>query len=77
MISTMHNGIPEHVIDGKTGFLVREFDYESMAERMLLLVSDPELMRAFGRAGRENIQNICNPENRLRELKRLFQNPMN
>ena len=39
-VSTLHNGIPEHVIEGETGFLVREFDFEEMASRMVQLASD-------------------------------------
>ena len=72
VISTLHNGIPEHVIDGKTGFLVREFDYEAMADRMIQLVRDPVLLNDFGQAGRVNIKNLCDPQKRLRDLEKIF-----
>ena len=48
-ISTLHNGIPEHVKQGETGFLVREFDFEEMARRMIEIVSDPKLRDTLGR----------------------------
>lgn len=35
VVSTIHSGIPEIVVDGENGFLVREHDYESMADRLV------------------------------------------
>jgi len=67
VISTWHNGIPEHVIDGQTGFLVNEFDYETMAERMLELARDAALRKEMGLAGRVNVITLCDAKQR-REL---------
>ena len=71
--STIHNGIPEHVIEGETGFLVREFDYESMAERMIELASDENQRTLFGLNGRRNVLKICAPEQRRLELLKLLE----
>lgn len=68
IVSTYHSGIPEQVIDGKTGFLVREFDYETMAERMIKLLTNPDLAEEMGKAGRENITKICNTEKRIEQI---------
>ena len=38
VVSTIHSGIPEAIEDGVNGFLVREHDFESMAERMIELL---------------------------------------
>ena len=43
VVSTLHSGIPEIVDNGKTGFLVQEFDYTGMAEKLGLLLNDKEL----------------------------------
>ena len=67
VVSTRHNGIPEHVIDGRTGYLVNEFDFESMAERMLELANDAALRKEMGSAGRENVTFLCDIKQR-REL---------
>jgi len=72
VISTWHNGIPEHVIDGETGFLVNEFDYESMAERMVKLARDEGLRAQMGAAGRSNVQAVCDPTMRLDALSALM-----
>lgn len=72
VVSTLHNGIPEHVIEGKTGFLVREFDYESMADRMLGLATDSELRLKMGKEGRANILKMCDPEVRVSALREFL-----
>ena len=73
VVSTLHNGIPEHVIEGETGFLVREFDYESMAERMIELAADENQRTLFGLNGRRNVLKICAPEQRRLELLKLLE----
>jgi trehalose synthase len=47
-------GIPLQVIDGETGYLVR--DVRECAERCLRLLRDPELRRRMGLAGREHVR---------------------
>lgn len=56
VVSTLHDGIPDHVIDGETGFLVREYDYETMAERIIQLFEDPLLAEKMGQAGRKSAE---------------------
>ena len=53
VVSTRHTGIPEIVIEGKTGFLVDEGDLRGMAEHMARLAKDPDLAARLGRAARE------------------------
>ena len=72
VVSTFHNGIPEHVVNGKTGHLVREWDIQGMADAMLQLAKDPIKGKAMGQAGRKNILTLCNPEKREVELKQLI-----
>jgi colanic acid/amylovoran biosynthesis glycosyltransferase len=56
VVSTHHAGIPDAVIDGETGFLVREHDVDSMAARMIELALHPELAGLLGARGRQHIQ---------------------
>jgi glycosyltransferase involved in cell wall biosynthesis len=72
VVSTLHNGIPEHVVDWVTGYLVREFDYQSMADRIVDLLNDRDKIVAFGKAGRKNIQKLNEPQNRLRQMYNLL-----
>ena len=72
VVSTLHNGIPEHVMEGKTGFLVEEHDSNSMADRMVRLSQDPSLRLEMGKAGRLNILEMCDPEFRQSAIQDLI-----
>jgi len=52
VIGADHSGIPEAVIEGKTGFIVPEGAVEPLARRIAELVQAPRLRNAMGRAGR-------------------------
>ena len=67
VVATRHNGIPEQVIDGKTGFLVAEYAFEEMADRMLLLFANADLCERLGEAGRRRAMSLYSPKRRLEE----------
>lgn len=56
VVSTRHAGINQAVIHGETGFLVKELDYNKMAEYMLLLIKDKALCKQMGEAGRAHMK---------------------
>lgn len=68
VVSTLHSGIPEQVIDGETGYLVQEGDFETMAERIIKLIRDQELCEIMGKAGRRHILRINNPQKRVDKI---------
>jgi len=72
VVSTLHNGIPEHVQDGTTGLLVREWDIEAMGNAMLNLARNPEKAAEMGKAGRKNILTLCDPKKRRKALIELI-----
>lgn len=72
VVSTLHNGIPEHVQNGVTGTLVREWDIDAMANAMINLAKNPEQAKSMGKAGRKNILSLCDPEKRRLELDLLI-----
>jgi GalNAc-alpha-(1->4)-GalNAc-alpha-(1->3)-diNAcBac-PP-undecaprenol alpha-1,4-N-acetyl-D-galactosaminyltransferase len=49
-------GPSEMIIHGKDGFLVPLFDYESLEEKLLTLMNDPELRERIGREAMKNIK---------------------
>lgn len=55
-ISTTEGGIPGIVDDGKTGFLVPKHDVAALADKILLLLSNPDLRCKMGKAGREKFE---------------------
>ena len=72
VISTVHNGIPEHVEDGKAGILTREWDIDGMAKAMVRLAQDAELRESMGTKGRANILGMCSPEVRSKAIQALL-----
>ena len=55
VMSTHVSGIPECVEHGVHGLLVAEKDAVAFADGLLTLLSQPDKMRQFGRAGREKV----------------------
>jgi glycosyltransferase involved in cell wall biosynthesis len=56
VVSTRVSGIPECVEDGVNGILVPEKDPRALADGIARLLAEPELARAYGRAGRRKIE---------------------
>lgn len=56
VVTTIHNGIPEGLIDGETGFLVPERDIDQMAEKILYLIHNPSCWSTMGKAGRAFVE---------------------
>jgi glycosyltransferase involved in cell wall biosynthesis len=50
VVATRHSGITEVIEDGVTGLLVDEFDVVAMADAMIRLAQDDDLVRRIGRA---------------------------
>src|SRR3990167_1897069 len=74
VVSTIHTGIPEIVVDGKTGFLAPEKDTLAMAERLKQLIIDPELRIKMGKAGRAHVETNYDRKNEIDNLEKLFEN---
>jgi colanic acid/amylovoran biosynthesis glycosyltransferase len=68
VVSTLHNGIPEQVTEGKTGLLVPEYDFEAMAVKILSLLSDPDRCAMLGAAGRKQVLSTYRPQVRSEKL---------
>src|SRR3972149_897016 len=56
VVSTRHSGIPEVVLDGKSGFLVPERDVDALSEKLDYLIRNPELWPEMGRYGRKFVE---------------------
>ena len=74
IISTYHTGIPEVVVDGKTGFLVPEEDVDALAERLEYLIEHPELWPDMGHAGRKFVEEKYDIKRLNQNLVEIYQN---
>ena len=72
IISTFHAGIKEAVVNEVTGLLVKEGDYEAMAEKIIYLIENPQICQEMGQAGRLHIEKNYNLQNTIEALKEII-----
>jgi glycosyltransferase involved in cell wall biosynthesis len=72
VVSTLHNGIPEQVLDGKTGYLVPEYAIDAFANRMRRFLESPQLSQEIGSAGCERIASVYQKDRRIKEIEALL-----
>jgi glycosyltransferase involved in cell wall biosynthesis len=72
VVSTYHAGIPEAVIDGMTGWLVREGNTSGMAERIIHLAGDSSARQSMGKAGWERAREKYTKERQIADLRRIL-----
>jgi glycosyltransferase involved in cell wall biosynthesis len=72
VVSTYVSGIPEAVIPGATGFLVRERDPFAAAEALECLIRDRELRVRMGVVGRQRVRDCFAAEKSTEVLSRLL-----
>jgi colanic acid/amylovoran biosynthesis glycosyltransferase len=72
VISTFHSGIPEAILDGETGFLVQEKDYQSLAEKLDILLGDLSLCQTMGKQGREFICESFDIRKQTQKLELIY-----
>ena len=85
VVSTVHAGIPDVIVNNESGLLVDEFDVDSMANNMIILFENRKLAQKFGNNGKlfikenyslmkhleivENLINISIVDNLSRRVK--------
>ncbi len=72
VVATRHDGIPEVIVDGETGFLVDECDVDMMAQHMVRLAADSSLAAEVGRAGRQRVQEHFSMERSISHLSAII-----
>lgn len=72
IVATKVGGIPELVVEGKSGFLVERGNVCAMAEKILHLVERPELREQVGHAGRQIAEAKFDLRCNVRQLIQLY-----
>jgi len=68
-VGTFSGGIPESIVSGETGFLVREGDAKQLGKALKNLLSDPDLRSRMGRKARERVLKDFTWERSTRRLE--------
>jgi colanic acid/amylovoran biosynthesis glycosyltransferase len=73
IVSTLHAGIKEAVINGETGYLVAEHDVTGMANYMLKIAGDVQLAATLGDKEAAHIRKNYDITNRINNLAAILQ----
>ncbi len=76
-VATRVGGVPEAVIDGKTGLLIPPGDAESLSTAILQLLKTPNLRATLGRNARERILERCTLDQMALRTRALYQAVLN
>lgn len=72
VVSSFHTGIPEAVLDGKSGFLVPEKDINLLAQKLECLIVNRQLREEMGEYGRRHVESRFNIQTELARLNSLM-----
>jgi glycosyltransferase involved in cell wall biosynthesis len=72
VVATHVGGIPEIVEDGQSGFVVPRRRPDEAAEKLLLLLAEPDLRKRMGDASRRLVEIRFNLERNVAELLKLY-----
>lgn len=72
VVASNIGGIPESVVDGRTGLLVKPSDVEDLARGIEALLSDHERVRELGTNGRRRIEELFDWRKTLRTTVEIY-----
>ncbi|HYY58582.1 MAG TPA: glycosyltransferase [Pyrinomonadaceae bacterium] len=73
VVVTDVGGAREAVVEGETGYLVKSGDDETMAARIVSLLSDPSRARQMGQRGREVVERKFSDQRQLEDTQALYE----
>jgi glycosyltransferase involved in cell wall biosynthesis len=72
VIATNGGALPEIVVPGQTGILVKMDNDEDMATAIITLINDPGMRSRMGAAGRSRVEEIFTIEKSASELEKVY-----
>ena len=72
MVATPVGGVPEAVVDGRTGFLVPPRDPDALARAIVRILRDPVLARRMGREGRQRVEERFSLDHFVSRIEALY-----
>ena len=77
VISTFEGGIPDVVEDGVTGFLITQKDVKTLADKLEILIKNPEMRKQMGAAGRAKYEKEFTMETFEKTLTNILNTVLN
>ena len=75
-VASRRGGIPEVIVDGKTGLLVEAGDADALAAALIQLLTNDALRRSMGDAARQRVEENFTWEAIARSLLKVYQDAM-
>ncbi|HEY4694600.1 MAG TPA: glycosyltransferase family 4 protein [Candidatus Nanoarchaeia archaeon] len=72
-VGTKIAGIPEEIVDGKSGFLMQERTPKELAKLCIKLLSDGKLREKFGKEGRLIVEERFDKKLMVKNMSKLYQ----
>ena len=72
VLSSRVGGIPEVVLDGKSGFLLPQRDVAALVDNLSYLIQNPQLWPEMGRAGRRYVEDHYNLDTQNERLIDIY-----
>jgi colanic acid/amylovoran biosynthesis glycosyltransferase len=76
VVSSLHGGIPEVVVHGRTGLLVNERDHEALAAAIVSLSGDASFWKQFRHNARAHIEHSFDLAKQTAELETIYRDLM-
>jgi glycosyltransferase involved in cell wall biosynthesis len=73
IVAAAHGGLPEIVVDGRTGRLVRPGDERALAAALRALADDPAAARTMGEAGARHVRERFDPGRMIGRLEETYE----
>jgi L-malate glycosyltransferase len=73
VIGTNVGGISEQVLDGETGFIVPSQNVSALAEKLAILIDQPELTAKFAQSGSDRYHKLFNLEKMLDQTNLVYE----
>jgi len=72
VIGSSVGGIPDIIVDGVNGFLIRPRDEKEIADRIVTLIKNPEMRREMGANGRKTTEEKFDAEKRIEKIISVY-----
>ena len=73
VIATQAGGLPEVIVDGESGYLLPVGDVDAMSARAIEILSNSEMQRRMGRAGRHVAETKFNVEQIVPKYRNFYE----
>ena len=72
VVATKVGGVPEIVVEGETGFLVKPKDTNALANQIINLLQDPDKRKEMGENGRKRVKENFSLAQHVTQVRNLY-----